>query len=180
MFIALCGFARSGKDTLADYLVERHEFTKRAYADPLRDLLYRSNLTVVSESGRTHESLCALVDSVGWEGVKSSTYGTSARRLMQTVGTEGVRGVLGDDVWSNLLLQDLPDRLVVPDMRFDIEYNKMREHGAIVVKLQRDGIVSANAHRSEDEHLKWDVDLTLDVTNLADINLYQPLEDFLP
>jgi hypothetical protein len=36
MIIGLCGLAGSGKDTVADFLVNNHEFVKVALADPLK------------------------------------------------------------------------------------------------------------------------------------------------
>ena len=37
MILALSAFKGSGKDTLADYLVQRHDFVRVAFADPLKD-----------------------------------------------------------------------------------------------------------------------------------------------
>ena len=36
MIVGLCGVAGSGKDTVADFLVKSHSFTKVAFADPLK------------------------------------------------------------------------------------------------------------------------------------------------
>ena len=37
MILGLVGFASSGKDTVADYLVRNHNFNRIAFADPLKD-----------------------------------------------------------------------------------------------------------------------------------------------
>ena len=38
MIIGLCGFAGSGKGTLADFLVENHNFRKISFATKLKDV----------------------------------------------------------------------------------------------------------------------------------------------
>jgi dephospho-CoA kinase len=43
MIIGISGYARSGKDTVANYLVEHHEFTRMAFADAMREALLRLN-----------------------------------------------------------------------------------------------------------------------------------------
>lgn len=176
--IAFCGYTRTGKDTLANYLVEEHGFTKKAYSDKLRDFLYASNLTVVSNSGRTHESLCTLVDTLGWEGVKSSMYSDSTRRLFQSVGNEGVRNVFGETLWSDLLLADKPAKLVIPDLRATSDYEILKKNNAIVIQVVRPGYGAINGHASEYEHTTWGVENVLNSKRIDDPNLYRELESF--
>jgi dephospho-CoA kinase len=37
MIIGVCGFIGSGKDTVADYLVNFHEFRRESFANTLKD-----------------------------------------------------------------------------------------------------------------------------------------------
>ena len=37
MIIGICGFIGSGKDTIADYLVNFHEFRRESFASSLKD-----------------------------------------------------------------------------------------------------------------------------------------------
>ena len=37
MIIGICGLIGSGKDTIADYLIKRHNFQKLSFADKLKD-----------------------------------------------------------------------------------------------------------------------------------------------
>ena len=37
MIIGICGFIGSGKDTIADYLVNFHEFKRESFASSLKD-----------------------------------------------------------------------------------------------------------------------------------------------
>ncbi len=43
MIIGLTGYAQSGKDTVANILVERYGFTRVAFADKIREFLYETN-----------------------------------------------------------------------------------------------------------------------------------------
>ena len=43
MIIGLTGYARSGKDTVAQILVDKFGFTRVAFADPIRDFCYQVN-----------------------------------------------------------------------------------------------------------------------------------------
>ena len=41
MIIGLSGYAQVGKDTVANYLVEKYGFVKVSFADPIREALYK-------------------------------------------------------------------------------------------------------------------------------------------
>ena len=43
MIIGLTGYAQSGKDTLANILVENYGYTRVAFADKIREFLYEVN-----------------------------------------------------------------------------------------------------------------------------------------
>ena len=80
VLIGLAGHARSGKDTVADRLVEAHGFEKVAIAGALRRMLYRSNTTIRQ-----------YVEIHGWDGYKATIFG---RQMLQRLG-EAVRKEFG-------------------------------------------------------------------------------------
>lgn len=145
LIIGLAGPARSGKDSAADWLVRTHGFTRLALADPLRDML---------ELGLGLEPRWLQDDKdqpIPWLGV-------SARRLLQTLGTEWGRKLIHQDLWVLALhrriqaLADETDRLVISDVRFPNEAHWVRQHGALwhIDRRQRPGLsASAAAHSSE-------------------------------
>jgi hypothetical protein len=57
VIIGLCGYAQSGKDTLAAYLTENWWFDRRAFADPIRDVLYNLNPLILADFPSTSEYL---------------------------------------------------------------------------------------------------------------------------
>lgn len=142
--IGLGGAKGAGKDTAAKLLGERFGFEPIAFADPLRDMLYQLNPIVHTDlihgtfldRWRVRE----LVDAWGWDHAKQST--PEVRLLLQRLGTEAGRQVLGDDVWVHALIERLPDeakhpwlprerarRFAVTDVRFPNEQEAIRGFG---------------------------------------------------
>ena len=74
MIIGLTGYARSGKDTVANYLVEHHGYTRVAFADAIRDALYELN-PYIANNLRVAE----VVDDYGWDIAKTNP---EVRRLL--------------------------------------------------------------------------------------------------
>jgi hypothetical protein len=163
--IGVAGFARSGKDTIAHYLVKNHGFTKLAFADPMREMLYATNPIVEVSSHLVHTSaeherywdivdtqtifirVRDVVDKLGWEGYK--LHFPEIRELLQRLGTEGGRKVLGDTIWTDALMNKaraIGGNIVVSDVRFEDECETIRMNAGKVIRVTRPGISSVNDH----------------------------------
>jgi hypothetical protein len=146
--IALSGWARAGKDTIADYLVEKHGFKKVSFATPMREALYRLNPIVTTIEG-TVASLSQIVDLAGWEGAKEIT--PDLRGLMQRLGTEVGREMFGDDFWVNIAFSQVKpgEKIIFADCRYQNEANTTLANGGQVWRVERPGYGPANSHDSE-------------------------------
>jgi hypothetical protein len=156
MIVGLSGYAQSGKDTFASFLVEDHGFERMAFADPLRDMLYALNpLTWVyalpeQKAGTYNDSVQAIVDQHGWEWAKANT---GVRELLQRLGTEAGRRVLGENIWVDTALSKVPlgtDRnIVFTDCRFVNEAEAIRDRGGVIIRIRRPDTSAVNRHPSE-------------------------------
>jgi hypothetical protein len=155
MIVGVSGYARAGKDTLANVLVGRHGFERKAFADFLRDALY-----VLNPYLAPGVDLQSVVDLHGWDYAKTQgpiDQHKEVRRLLQVMGTEVGRKMLGEDVWVNALFNSLEPtgNYVISDVRFPNEYEAIKEVGGFVVRVERPGTQPVNAHPSEtalDDH----------------------------
>jgi hypothetical protein len=122
--IGLAGLARSGKDSVANHLVQKHGFHQVAFADPLRDMLEFGLGIDPHYLTEDKESL------IPWLGV-------SARHLLQTLGTEWGRGCIRTSFWIDVLTHsvqmfgDDTDSIVISDIRFNNEANWVRSRGQL-------------------------------------------------
>lgn len=145
--IGITGRARTGKDTLANFLVEDHGFLKLSFAAPIR--AFASDITGIPvaelENGPAKEA------PLEWLG------GVSPRYIMQTVGTEWGRDMIDRDLWVKVVEQKIRQArrsgaagVVISDVRFDNEAEFIRQWGGRVVELARPGTAAVAAHSSED------------------------------
>lgn len=144
--IGIAGLAGAGKDTVADYLDTHYGFMRSAFADPLR---HAAAAMFGIDAKYFHDRMLKEEPHPYW--------GMSPRRILQLLGNDAVKPVFGEDVWlkrwklTYLLMADT-DRVVVPDVRFDLEAGAIRELGGRVVHLIRPeaGLAGeAGAHVSE-------------------------------
>lgn len=146
--LGLTGRAGSGKDTAADYLVRHYGFIRASFAQPLKSMLERMlddanvDYAYLYEPHLKNEPIPGLC-------------GVSARRMMQTLGTEWGRA-LHPAWWVFLLerqlgLPDSPvhDRIVITDCRFPNEADWLHQHRGKLVRLHRDAASPVAAHESE-------------------------------
>ncbi|SKB50576.1 adenylate kinase [Luteibacter sp. 22Crub2.1] len=149
--IGITGRARSGKDTLADALIDASRYgVKMSFADPLR--VFVSNITGIPYP--------ELVDGPAKEAPLAEFGGKSPRQMMQTLGTEWGRELIHPDIWIAAARRRLEDHLtwdaplrphiaVFADVRFENEAAMIRELGGRIVHLSRPGAAIVSTHVSE-------------------------------
>lgn len=145
MIIGLSGYARSGKDTVANILVEEYGFTRIAFADKIRQLLLELDPPIADG-----HYLSELVLDYGWDIAKAQT---KVRTLLQDTGI-ACRNVLGEDIWIHALWNDLQlytKHYVISDVRFKNEAEFVKEAGGQLWRITRDSVDPINNHISESD-----------------------------
>ena len=155
MIIGLTGYAQSGKDTVANILVDRYGFTRIAFADKIRELLYEANPMYDSIVGEPL-FVKAKVDRDGWEEAKKSPH---IRRLLQTTGV-AARKLFGEEFWVKQALKDIsPDgNYVIAYVRFENEADEIKFTGGQIWRVKRLGVDPVNGHISETQMDGYPVD----------------------
>jgi hypothetical protein len=146
MILGLVGQKGAGKDTVADYLVREHGFTKLAFADPVKKVC---EAMFALESNYFH---CPLLK----EQVISA-WGMSPREMMQKVGTDIVRVQMGDRFWIKHMQYRLDSlqqgtNVVISDVRFvnEAEFiQSLPDSHLVRVQLQATARSSVDNHISE-------------------------------
>ena len=159
--IGLSGWARSGKDTVANYIIENYGYTKASFAQPIREALVNLNPNInVGESNQA--SLATSVRLLGWEQLKDIS--VDVRPLMQRLGTEVGREMFGEDFWVDTALDRIPDgsKVVFSDVRYPNEANAVRDFGGKIYRIDRAGVGPANEHASETALNDYDFDDRID------------------
>lgn len=181
MIIALSGKKKSGKDTVANFLVKDRGFTKLSFATPLKDLIVRvfkidSNL-LHDDSKKDEEldfnlsidysHLDHIRQIVSEEWGYNIDYDTreniedffgkeieTPRQLMQIVGTDILRNHVDENIFINLLVEkikQLQTPVVVADARLKNEREKLLELGAVLTLIKRDIGLDEDDHISEND-----------------------------
>ncbi len=136
--IGLNGKAGSGKDTLADLLINHKGYTKEwhrySFANPLRQMLSVGlgiNMDIMSDPKKKNDP-------------KYGYMGKSARYLLQTLGTEWGRNLVDQNIWINEFERrskyfddNNTEGIIVTDCRFENEADAIHKLGGIVVNITR-------------------------------------------
>lgn len=155
MIIGLSGYARSGKDTVADYLVDNYGFKRVAFADEIRKALLAINPFVPNAY-----FLKDVVEHEGWEVAKTIPH---VRVMMQNFGVF-VRDEWGAQFWINQAFRHMDKNcrdeqgelhhVVITDVRFKNEADSITGWTAkngTVVRVNRPSVQAINNHISETE-----------------------------
>jgi hypothetical protein len=174
VIVGLAGYARSGKDEAAKGLTTLG-FERRAFADKLREFIYRLNPVVTSPVWGEHLRLAEVIDVYGWDGYKESKYGKEIRELLQRLGTECGRQLISDTIWIDATLGDnrimIPEpKIVVADVRFPNEFDAIVDRGGMMIRIHRAGVEAANDHISEHALDNYSDFYDADIINDGSIN----------
>lgn len=139
MIIGICGFASSGKGTVADILVEKFGFSKLSFADSLKDAV-AAIFSWPREllEGDTDESRVFRETKDEWWSEKLG-YDVTPRKILQLMGTEAGRNVFGSDVWLYALSRkiDPAKNYVIPDTRFPNEIAFIQSLNGFTIQISR-------------------------------------------
>ena len=163
--IGIHGHARSGKDTAKDFIIENFiNHYSISFADPLKEAA-----AVAFGIPVNHFYQDEIKEMV------NPNYGVSPREIVQFMGTEMFRETIwkllpsvSNDFWVKraelrLTNQYLPedegeftpeDTVVIPDVRFQNEYDWIVQNNGIIIHLTRpgaDGTVGIPGHASESQ-----------------------------
>lgn len=170
--IGIAGYARSGKDTVGNYLKSLHDFRSVFFAEPLKEgARVMFGLTDEQLYGNDKEKV------VEW-------LGKTPRYILQTLGTDWGRQQINDRVWllvANRKIEtyrELGYSVCVTDLRFDNEADEIREAGGTVWHVQRNNRQQVEMHASEAGLTFKSEDIRIDNNGTLE-ELYQEVEDAL-
>ena len=141
MIIGICGFIGSGKDTVADYLTNLHEFRRESFANSLKDSVahvFGWDRTMLE--GRTKQAREWREQIDSWWADRLNMPELTPRWVLQHWGTEVCRQGFHDDIWIASLenkLRHSQDDVVISDCRFPNEIAAIRRAGGQVVRVVR-------------------------------------------
>ncbi|WNN93981.1 deoxynucleoside monophosphate kinase [Arthrobacter phage Nitro] len=157
--IGMIGKKRTGKDTFAGTLTERHGYARIALADPLREAALALD-PIMGTFPLTSEGILRIrewrlsdvIDAIGWE--KAKDYVPEVRRTLQRLGTESIRA-LDDRFWIRTAFQRIDalradgTPVVVTDVRYPNEADAIKAAGGYLVRIIRDQPDDGDGHASE-------------------------------
>lgn len=141
MIVGICGLIGSGKDTIADYLVNFHEFRRESFANTLKDAVssvFGWDRTMLE--GRTKEAREWREEVDHWWADRLDMPTLTPRWVLQYWGTEVCRKGFHDDIWIASLenkLRNSRDHVVISDCRFPNEISSIRNAGGKIVWVRR-------------------------------------------
>ena len=141
MIIAIVGWQGSGKDTIADFLVNSYGFRRDSFARTLKDavsIIFGWDRELLE--GRTKESRAWREKVDEWWANKLNTPHLTPRWILQQWGTEVCRKGFHNDIWVASLenkLRKTTDDIVISDCRFPNEIESLRSIGAKIIWVER-------------------------------------------
>lgn len=169
--VGVIGRAQHGKTSIGQVLEQYHGFRPVAFADALRDAMLKLDPIVIFHGPPRNEVLTYsdVMRELGYEEAKRTI--PEVRRLLQVLGTEVVRDLVGENAWVDALDRTIFDdeddleQFVITDVRFPNEANYVRRNKGILIKVVRpnfDNDVPLHASERYVDELPFDYMVTND------------------
>jgi hypothetical protein len=146
MLISLSGKKRSGKSSVARYLIDKHGFVEVSWAYPLKEIIGVQLFGLNSDQLYGSDFDKERVDR---------RWGMSPREILQKVGTDLFRRHFMEDFWVRIGVDNIKDTLalgksiVVSDTRFPNEIAAIVALGGTTIRMKRTDYPSGDTHPSE-------------------------------
>ena len=152
--IAICGLKRSGKDVIADHLVNKYGYEKIKFADPLKK--------AVKELFEFTEEQVGDSDD---KDIMDTRWNITPRKALQFFGTEvmqfkiqellkGVdRKFFAKSLVYKINTNNNDKKYVISDLRFYHEYEELEKIGVYIIRVERH-LDNNDHHISEVEYTK--------------------------
>jgi hypothetical protein len=178
--IGLGGRFASGKDEVADELVRNHGFVKVGMSEVLHQALLALDPIVDSfcdEPVRYSEEIA----DIGYVKAKENP---EVRRLLQALGTEVGRNMLGENIWVDATEARIVElwsdgkRVVLTGVRYPNELRMVSKLDGDLVWIERPGYSNTGTHASENS--VWEGDFHRTIRNDGTLeDLYEKAADLL-
>lgn len=166
--IGVHGKKNAGKDTVfhrIDYLVGARRVS---FADKLKEFV-ANVFGITLEQIEAWKNDPAITVSINDDNLFDVVTSHTFRSHLERVGTEGGRMTFGYDFWVQRcnLEHAVGDTIVIPDVRFDNEAERIRSEGGKIIAIAGwDG--PGSGHESDDGISPWLVDYEVDNDNHDD------------
>jgi hypothetical protein len=178
--IAIQGFIGSGKDTLANLILNNNENSiKLSFASSLKDcisVVFNWNREMLEGDTKESREWREKIDE--WWSKRLNIPHLTPRWVLQNWGTEVLRGHFHPDIWIASLenkIQNMKDinMIIITDCRFENEIECLKKLGAFFIRIKRgpepewleyylNYDVKPNVHISEYSWIKNDFDITIE------------------
>ena len=185
MLIGIVGLIGSGKDTVANRLVEKHGYQRDSFAKSLKDAVASMfNWDREMLEGNTTESRkWREQPDEFWSKKMGKT--VTPRWVLQYFGTEVMRGQMYDGIWVDSCIGRYKGQpTVISDTRFVNEVKTIKAHGGKIVCVKRGELPTQKqmqergAHQSEWDWLDSEFDFVIDNSGTKE-ELFAKVDDLI-
>lgn len=134
--IGVAGQLRNGKDMTSDYLAEKLEFKRAAFASNVKKIFcdtFGVDLDFVEKWKTSAES--------------PPGFNMNVRQALQFIG-DGFRKIKSD-IWIDLVFRNNPEKIVISDVRYVNELKKIKEKNGVNILIYRPGYLNQETNDSE-------------------------------
>jgi hypothetical protein len=164
MIIGVAGFKRSGKDTVAEYLINSYGFIRYSLAGPMKEIV---KIMFDWTEEHVNGSLKEVIDK---------RWGISPRQALQRLGTDWAqhdlckefplfKEITGRSLWVKKFRYWAEKRpfsdIVISDIRFPHEVDALKWMKGFVFRVDRPSLDLEDVHESESYINSLEVDSTI-------------------